>query len=161
MNNFKGYIRDVQFWKTECKIHLNTLICINFLRSIFIFSNSNMGFPGGSVVKNLPADAGDVGPVPGVGRPLGEANGSPLQYSCLGNSMDKGAWQATVYRVTKSRTWLKRMSIVCSTDARKEIQARFYREPAAARGSKNKQEFPLLVSLLLGGGKGEHVPYMG
>ena len=60
-----------------------------------------MGFPGGSVVKNLPANAGDVGQVPGVGRPLGEANGSPLQYSCLGKSMDKGAWQGTVPVVTR------------------------------------------------------------
>ena len=101
MNNFKGYIKDIKFWKTECKIHLNTLIHIDFLRSIFIFMNSNMGFHGGSVVKNLPASAGDVGPVPGVGRPLGEANGSPLQYSCLGNSMDKGAWQGTVPVVTR------------------------------------------------------------
>ena len=60
-----------------------------------------MGFPGVSVVKNLPANAADVGPVPGLGRPLGEANGSPLQYSCLGNSMDKGAWQTTVREVTR------------------------------------------------------------
>ena len=101
MNNFKGYVRDIKFWETAGKIHLNTLIHINFLRSVFIFSNFNMGFPGVSVVKNLPANAADVGPVPGLGRPLGEANGSPLQYSCLGNSMDKGAWQTTVREVTR------------------------------------------------------------
>ena len=52
-----------------------------------------MGFPGGPVVKNLPADAGDVGSVPGLGRPPGGGNGNPLQYSCLENSMDRGAWQ--------------------------------------------------------------------
>ena len=50
------------------------------------------------VVKNLPAnagDAGDVGSIPGLERSLGGGNGNPLQYSCLGNQMDKGAWQAT------------------------------------------------------------------
>ena len=59
------------------------------------------GFPGGSVVKNPPANAGDVGSVPGLGRSPGEGNGNPLQYSCLGNPMDKGAWRATVHGVTK------------------------------------------------------------
>ena len=60
-----------------------------------------MGFPGGSVVKNLPAHAGDVGLIPGLGRFPGEGNRKPLQYSCLGDPMDKGAWRATVYRVAK------------------------------------------------------------
>ena len=60
-----------------------------------------MGFPGGSVVKNLPANAGDMDLIPGLGRSPGEGNGNLLQYFCLGNSMDRGAWQATVHRVTK------------------------------------------------------------
>ena len=51
-------------------------------------------FPGGSVVKNLPANAGDTGLIPGPGRSSGEGNGIPLQYSCLENPMDRGAWQA-------------------------------------------------------------------
>ena len=50
------------------------------------------GFPGGSVVKNLPANVGNSGSVPGLGRSLGEGNGNPLQSSCLGNPMDRGAW---------------------------------------------------------------------
>ena len=62
------------------------------------------GFPGGSVVKNLPANAGDVGLIPGSGRSPGEGNGNPFQYSCLGNAMDRGAWQVTAHGVTKSRT---------------------------------------------------------
>ena len=62
--------------------------------------------PSGSVAKNLPANAGDVGPNPGSGRSPGEGNGNPLQYSCLENPMDRGAWQATVHGVTKSRTQL-------------------------------------------------------
>ena len=58
-----------------------------------------MGFPGGSVVKNLPANAGDVGLIPGLGRSLEEGNGNPLQYSCLENPTDRGARWATVHGV--------------------------------------------------------------
>ena len=61
-------------------------------------------FPGGSVVKNLPAHAGDMGLIPGLGRSPGEGNGNPLHYSCLENSMDRVAWKATVHEVTKSQT---------------------------------------------------------
>ena len=64
------------------------------------------GFPGGAMVKNLSADAGntrDVGSIPGLGRSPGEGNGNPLQYSCLENHMDRGAWWATVHGVTKSQ----------------------------------------------------------
>ena len=59
------------------------------------------GFPGGSVVKSPPANAGDVGSIPGSGRSPGEGNGNPLQYSCLGNPTDGGAWRATVHGVAK------------------------------------------------------------
>ena len=61
-------------------------------RVIFI-----QGFPSGSVVKNLPANAGDAGLIPGSGRSPGEGNGKPLLYSCLGNPMDRRAWWATVH----------------------------------------------------------------
>ena len=60
-----------------------------------------MGFFGGSVVKNLPANAADPGSIRGPGRFLGEGNGNPLQYSCLENSMDRRAWQAIVLGVSK------------------------------------------------------------
>ena len=65
-----------------------------------------VGFPSGSVVMNLPANAGDVGSIPGSGRSPGEGDGNPLQFSCLGNLRDKGAWWATVHRIAKSRTQL-------------------------------------------------------
>ena len=65
-----------------------------------------MGFPGGSVVKNPPSNAGDVGSIPGSGRSPGERNGDPLQYFCLGNLTDRGAWKAKVHGVTKSQTQL-------------------------------------------------------
>ena len=67
-------------------------------------------FPGGFSGKNPPVSAGDVsdaGWIPGLGRCPGGGHGNPLQYSCLENPMDRGAWQATVYGITKSRTRLK------------------------------------------------------
>ena len=63
-------------------------------------------FPGGSVVKNLPVNAGDVGLIPRSGRSPGEGNGNPFQYSCQGNSMDRGAWQVTAHGATKSQMQL-------------------------------------------------------
>ena len=58
------------------------------------------------MVENLPADAEDADSIPGSGRSPGEGNGNPLQYSCLGNLMDRGAWWATVRGVTKSQAQL-------------------------------------------------------
>ena len=63
------------------------------------------GFPGGSVEKNPPANEGDAGSIDGSGRSP-EGNGNPLQYFCLGNLMNRGAWRAIVHGVTKSRTQL-------------------------------------------------------
>ena len=62
------------------------------------------GLFGSSVVKNLPVQAGDASSIPGSGRCPGEGNGHPLQYSCLENPMDRGAWWATVHGVAKSGT---------------------------------------------------------
>ena len=62
------------------------------------------GFPGGSDGKESACSAGDPGSIPGSGTSPEEGNSNPLQYPCLENSMDGGAWQATVYGVTKSRT---------------------------------------------------------
>ena len=66
------------------------------------------------VVKSLLANAGDIihaGSIPGSGRSPGEGNGNSLQYSCLENSMDRGAWQAAVHMVAKSRKGLKGLSV--------------------------------------------------
>ena len=67
----------------------------------------NKGFPGGSAVKNLPANVGDMVSIPGSGRSPGEGNGNPLQYSCLENPTGRGAWWATVHGVAKESdvTW--------------------------------------------------------
>ena len=63
------------------------------------------GFPGGSDGKESTHNTGDLGLIPGLGRSPGEGNDNPFQYSCLENSMDKGAWQAIVHGVAKSSTW--------------------------------------------------------
>ena len=68
--------------------------------------NSSLGFPGGSEVKASACNEGDLGSIPGLGRSPGEGNGNPLQYSCLENLMDGGAWWAKVHRVAKGRTRL-------------------------------------------------------
>ena len=69
---------------------------------------SKQGFPGASVIKNPPAKAGDMGLIPGLGIIPGEGNGNLLQYSRLENPKDRGAWRATVHKVSKSftRHWL-------------------------------------------------------
>ena len=60
------------------------------------------GFTGGLLVKNLSVTEGDLGLIPWLGRSPGEGNGYPLQYSCLENPMERGAWWATVFAVTRS-----------------------------------------------------------
>ena len=67
----------------------------------------NYQLPWYSEIKASACNAGDLGSIPGLGRTPGEGNGNPLQYSCLENAMDGGAWWATAYRVTQSQTQLK------------------------------------------------------
>ena len=78
----KGIKERLFFWKVVCR----------------------KGLPGSSVVKNLPANAGDGGSIPGLGISPGGENDNPFQYCCLENSMDRGAWRATVHGVTESQT---------------------------------------------------------
>ena len=70
------------------------------------FLKVNRAFSGDSNGKESACNVGDPGSVPGSGRSPGERNGNPLQHSCLENSMDRGAWWATVHGVAKSQTWL-------------------------------------------------------
>ena len=82
----------------------NVYICVYQIERM---NTLKRGFSGGSVVKNPLAnagDAGDVGSIPGSGRSPGGGNGNPLQYSCLRNSMDRGAWWAIILGVAKSQT---------------------------------------------------------
>ena len=84
-----------------------------------------MGFPGGLTVKNPPVNAGDTGSIPGSGRSPGEENGNPLQYTCLENPMDRGAWWATVHGPQKSQTQLnnknKSLSYRVKSEREKQI----------------------------------------
>ena len=76
---------------------------------IYVFTHKYIcyrGFPGGSDSKASACNAGDPGSIPGFGRSPGEGNGNPLQYSCLENSMDGGAWWATAHGAAKSWIWL-------------------------------------------------------
>ena len=68
-------------------------------------------FTGGSAGKESACNVGDLGSIPGLGRSFGEGNGNPLQYSCLENPVDIGAWWAAVHGVTQSRTQLKQLSM--------------------------------------------------
>ena len=82
---------------------------IHFFPITMFFSWYVSGFPTGSAVKNPPVNAGDakgLGSIPGWGRSSGGGNGNPLRYSCLGNPMDRAAWQITVHGVTKNWTQL-------------------------------------------------------
>ena len=85
--------------KKSIKKHTHTtFLSLILLNQLFIKS-----FPGGSVVKNLTASA-DAGSVPGSGRSTEGGNGNPLQYSCLENTVERGAWRATVHRIAKELT---------------------------------------------------------
>ena len=75
-------------------------------------SVEKQGFPGGTAVNNLPSSAGDAGSVPRLGRSHREENGNPFQYSDLANSMNRGAWQATVNGVAKGQTPLNNFHFI-------------------------------------------------
>ena len=82
---------------------MNSGFYLDVITTDLAFNHIAQGFPGGSVVKNLPAKAGDVGvtdSIPVSGRSPGEGNGSPLQYSCLENCVGRGAWQVPVHGIT-------------------------------------------------------------
>ena len=79
-------------------------------------------FLGGSDSKESAFNAGDLDLIPELGSSPGERNSYPLQYSCLKNPMDRGAWQATVHRIAKSHTWLKQLSMHALTSLRAFIR---------------------------------------
>ena len=77
-----------------------------------LWASASLGFPGGSEGKASACSARDLGSIPESGRSPGEGNGNPLQYSCLENPMDRGAWQATVHRVANSQTRLSNFTFL-------------------------------------------------
>ena len=101
-------------------------------------------------IKNLPANAGDVkdkGSIPEQGRSPGEGNGKPLQYSCIENPMDRGAYWAIVHRVTKSRTRLKQLHMHACTHT--HTHTHIQREQFAQRSRRDFQLFLILVQALI------------
>ena len=115
-----SYVTSLNPWKILLdipifKLHLSSRIRISehgawpgtpFLQALqghLVPAQFQGSFPDGSVVKNPSANAGDTSWIPALGRSPGEENGKPLQYSCLENPIDRGAWRAAVHRVTNSR----------------------------------------------------------
>ena len=80
---------------------------------VILGPNRIIGINGSGVVKNPPTSAGDAGLIPGSGRSPRVGNGNLLQYSCLENSMNRGAWRAMMHVVTKSQTWLSNTNVTC------------------------------------------------
>ena len=78
-----------------------SLSLLLFLRYVYLCCILDSGLPWWLSGKDPPANAGDMGLIPGSGRPPGEGNGNTIQYSCLGNTMDRGAWWATVHGIAK------------------------------------------------------------
>ena len=99
--NLRGYIIVTQRPQFTLEFTLGVVHSVGLDKCLMTRAHHYRGFPGGSVVKNPPANAEDVGSVPGLGRSPGGGNGNPLQYSWLENSMDIGAWRAPVHGVAK------------------------------------------------------------
>ena len=90
-----------------CILHTND-VCISNSQVVMLHLvlSKTEGFPGDSDSNESACSAGNPGLISELGRSSGERNGNPFQYCCLENSMDRGAWQATVHSITKSQTWL-------------------------------------------------------
>ena len=105
---------------TSLHFHLTSLHCLfqktmspggkGWSFSVFIANHAIPGFPGGSDGKESTCNAGHLDSIPGPGRSPEEGNGNPLQYSCLENPRDRGAWWAAVCGFAQSQTWLKQLS---------------------------------------------------
>ena len=98
-----------------------------------------MGFPDGSVDKELACNAGDMGSIFGLGRSPGGGRGNPFQYSCLGNSTSRRAWQATFYGVAKSQIGLKRLSTLINIMVTKNTNP--YSPPQKRKESKCNSKY--------------------
>ena len=107
-----------------------------------------LGFLGGSVVKNLPANAGDAGSTTGSGRSLGEGNGNPNQYSCLGNSMDRGVWRTTVHGVARvGQNLVTKQQVLLHARCHASTTVTNMRPPQRMRGEGQTHEQMLLKTV--------------
>ena len=101
--HFRNIALDLPFLRSflESKIVTPFSEFPQYVALILLYCKSALGFPSGSVIKNLPAKGGGMSLIPGSGRSPGEGNGNPLQYSCPGNPVYRGAWQTIVHGVLK------------------------------------------------------------
>ena len=106
-------VPSTNLWLLLCQSPWSSLWSASFMfELIFVGFSLRKGFPGRAVVKNPPVNAGDMGSIPGLGRSPGEGNGNPLQYSCLGNHTDRGAWRAMFRGVRRvRRAWVTEHSL--------------------------------------------------
>ena len=99
------YLNTIKYYSAVKKSAFESVLMRWMKLELIIHSEiSQKGFPGGSVGKESACNAGDSGSIPGLGISPEGGSGNPLQYSCLEHPMDRGAWWATVHRVTKTQT---------------------------------------------------------
>ena len=129
-------------WEIVCnQVQVYPKVKINGRKGRFSLSPTMQGFTCGTDIKASACNVGDLGSIPGLGRSPGEVNGNPLQYSCLENSMDDGAWQATVHGITKSQTQLS--NFTCSLVP--QCNCEDYQDPSCGG---NEKETGISVGLL-------------
>ena len=121
--------------------------------ALFFSPHSISGFLGLAVVKNMPANAGDAGDlslIPGSGRPPGEGNGNPLQYSCLENFMDRGAWWVPVHGVPNSWTWLSMHahSILLGNIFKLNTISSHYKPTLVVEGGDSRMHLKIMIWLV-------------
>ena len=109
LGNFQELVMDREAWHAAVHGGHDWATELNWTELVTLFYPHllfHMSFSGGSDSKESACNVGDLGSIPGLGSFPGGRHGNPFQYSCLENPMDRGAWQATVHGVAKSRTWL-------------------------------------------------------
>ena len=104
ITNFMPFGQQLSIFSSPGPLETTIIRSTSISLTILSTQYHELGYLGSSMVKNLPANAGDTGSIPGLGKCPKEGNDYPCQYSCLGNPMDRGAWWATVCGVTKSWT---------------------------------------------------------
>ena len=104
ITNFLPFEQQLSIFSSPGPLETTIVLFASISLTILSTQYHELGYLGSSMVNNLPANAGDTGSIPGLGKSPEEGNDYPFQYSCLGNPMDREAWWATVCGVTKSWT---------------------------------------------------------
>ena len=137
-NNYQVKEPELAYWRMTDR---SWVIPVTFANSLPIGR-----FPGGSDGKDSACNVGDLGSIPGLGRSPWEGNGNPLQYSCLENPMDGGAWQATVHGVAKSQTWLNNFTFFHFANRQTHSESLLDHPMASPPAIKDTWESPAKIS---------------